>query len=533
MTDISIALGPVRGVRSKHPDYDKFAKKWKRCRDVMAGQDAVHAGGPDYLPRLKEQTNTDYASYVQRAIFYNASWRTVAGLNGMMFAKPPKQKTSSAIAKFIDNVDLQGSALDQFAQDICCDVLEVGRVGILVDHPPAIKGAGGSSPTVAEVQAAGLRPVMKSYDAETIINWKYTVINNATMLSQIVLKEQFEFPIGEGPTKDKISTEFAPVYEDRYRVLDLAIAFKYRVRVFRIDAQGNDQQVGSDLFPLMNGKPLDFIPFQFISPDGTEIDLDEPPLIDLIDLNLSHYMTTADYEHGLHFSGLPTPWVAGYTSPIQAQGKPPEKLYVGSQSAWIFPDPQAKCGYLQVTGDFKGLREALDAKKQEMATLGARMLSDTSIRQVETFGATAIKHVAENSILAAVAIAVSKGIQNALQWFQDWAGDTSKVQYDINRDFMPVQMDAPTLTALVAAMQGGVLSKEEVFNLLKRGDMIEQDTTFADHEATIEQTPPPAPPSNTRPGELGTMTPEEKVAHMAAQQKATQNNQMNGQQPKQ
>jgi hypothetical protein len=518
-----------KGVRTRHKDYDKFAPKWKRCRDVACGQDAVHAGKEMYLPRLKEQSNDDYNSYVKRANLYNATYRTIAGLNGMMFRKPPKEELPTKIEPYLNNIDLAGTPLDDLAKDVCEDVLEVGRVGLLVDHPSAPSG---EPMTVAQAEALGMRPRLCEYDAECIINWKYRTINNANMLCLVVLKEDYEYSIGQGPNPQQVSTEFAPVCEDRYRVLDLNEANLYRVRVFRIDDKGNDQQVGQDVYPLMNGKPLAYIPFVFIGPDGTESELEDPPLIDLVDLNLSHYRTTADYEHGLHFTGLPTPWVAGYVDQTDPEGKP-TKLYIGSQAAWVFPDPQAKAGYLEVTGDFKPLREALDAKKQEMATLGARMLADTSIRQVETFGATAIKHVAENSILAAIAIAVSKGLQIALGWFCEWAAaPADSVKYDINRDFMPVEMNAQQMTAIVSAWQQGALSEAEMFDMFKRGDVIESDKTLEEHQGEIDAAPPPAPPGNTQPGALGTMTPEEKIAHMAAQQKATQTSQDLGQQPK-
>lgn len=494
------------GVRTLHRDYGKYLPKWKRCRDVMAGQDAVHEAGVLYLPKLKEQSDLSYKAYRMRAGFYNASWRTVAGLSGMMFRKPPKQKTDKSIEKFLDNIDLQGVTFDQFAQDVATDVLEVGRIGLLVDHPPALIKPDGSAPTVAEVEARGMRPTIQSYAAETIINWKFRNIRNATVLSMVVLTEQFIEPDGE----------FGEKCETRYRVLDLDPDNYYRVRVYRINDKGDDEQVGGDIQPLMNGKPLIFIPFVFIGPDGTDAELEEPPLIDLVDTNLAHYRVSADYEHGCHFTGLPTPWVSGYQPPQAAAGQPVSKLYIGSESAWIFPDVGAKAEYLEFKGDgMKTLRENLDAKKQEMATLGARMLADTSIRQVETFGATAIKHIAENSILASIAIAVSKGLTTALQWFQNWAGSTAPVEYDINRDFMPVQMDAPTLTALVAAMQGGIFSQAELFDLLKRGDMIEADKTLEQHQAEIDAAPPPAPPSNTQPGHLGTPTHEEAAAHAA------------------
>jgi hypothetical protein len=492
------------GVRTLHPSYEKFAAKWKRCRDAMCGQDAVHNAGIAYLPKLKEQTTESYNAYIMRAGWYNASWRTVAGLNGMMFRKPPKQKTATVVEPYLENIDLQGNDFDHFAKDVACDVLEVGRIGLLVDHPPALKLDDGTDPTIGDVEAAGLRPTIQVYEAETIINWKFRNVKNATVLSMVVLTEQHNQPDPKN--------EFGEITETRYRVLDLDAANVYRVRVFRIDKNDNDEQVGSDVYPLMNGKALDFIPFVFIGPDGTAAKLEEPPLIDLVDLNFAHYRVTAGYEHGCHFTGLPTPWISGYSPPAVAAGQQAEKLYIGSESAMVFPDVGAKAGYLEFTGQgMQCLRDNLDAKKQEMATLGARMLADSSERQVETFGATAIKHVAENSILASIAISVSSGLRIALGWFQQWAGSNDKPEYEINRDFMPVQMDAPTLTALMAAWQGGALSEPELFDLLKRGDLIEAEKTLEDHQGEIDAAPPPAP-ANATPGALGTQTEEEKAA---------------------
>ena len=47
-----------------------------RARDVYAGEDAVKAAGPRYLPRLDCQYDTEYAAHKQRASFFNATART-------------------------------------------------------------------------------------------------------------------------------------------------------------------------------------------------------------------------------------------------------------------------------------------------------------------------------------------------------------------------------------------------------------------------------------------------------------------------
>jgi hypothetical protein len=470
-------------VKTQHPDYKKNYPKWKRCRDVAAGQDEVHAAGEIYLPKLEEEILSAYKARLMRSTFYNATWRTIAGLNGMLFRKSPERKLPSAIDDLLTDVTMKGVPLDVFAQSTANEVLTVGRVGILVDHPPA-PASENKVVTMAAAQEIGLRPTLQLYKAEEVINWKFRKIGNKWVLCLLVLTEEHTIP------KD----EFEDKCEVRYRVLDLDELNLYRQRLFRSTDGGQDELVEGPTYPLMDGKAMSYIPFVFVGPDGTEATVEVPPLIDLVDLNLAHYRVTADYEHGCHFTGLPTPWVSGYKAATDEKGVVTEKLYVGSHAALVFPDPQAKCGYMEFTGQgLDALKSNLDAKKEEMAALGSKILH-SSKSGVEAFKTVAIQNVGETSVLASISIAVSLGLKKALEIFSLWAGagDTD-IEYDLNRDFLPVSMDAPTLTAYMAMWQGGAISDVEIFALLKRGDVIDGEKSYEDHQTEIDNSTPPKP----------------------------------------
>jgi len=49
-------------VNDTHPDYDFTLPEWLRARDVLAGEDAVKAGGVRYLPLLDSQSDEEYAA---------------------------------------------------------------------------------------------------------------------------------------------------------------------------------------------------------------------------------------------------------------------------------------------------------------------------------------------------------------------------------------------------------------------------------------------------------------------------------------
>lgn len=459
-----------RGVATRHPSYDRYAPKWKRCRDVSDGQDAVHTARTAYLPKLKDQTDEDYAAYVKRAGFYNATWRTMGGLVGMLFRKPPRIDVPSGIEDYLKDVDLAGTSLDTFARCVALETLEVGRWGILVDHPPMENV---SALTVAAAQQQGLRPALQLYRTESIINWKHRRVRNRYVLSMVVLEEITAEPDGEFGEKEVT----------RYRVLDLDESDQYRVRVFERKDE-KDILVEGPLYPLMNGKELDYIPFAIGGVDGIESDLDEPPLIDLVDLNLSHYRTNADYEHGCHFTGLPTAVVCGYVP--EKEG---DKLYIGSQAAWVFPNPNAKAAFLEFTGQgLSSLKENLDRKEQQMAILGARMLAAEK-KQAETATTAAIHRTGENSVLSAIAIAVSEAMEWALGIFAEWAGQAAEVEYQINRDFLPEGMDPAMIQALMGAVQAGRFPEEAWFNLAQRADLIDPEMTFEEYQEKVDSEP--------------------------------------------
>lgn len=489
-------------VNSLHLRYNRFTDKWQRCQDVYDGQDAVHAAGPRYLPQLIDQPQAAYDSYKGRTPFYNATYRTIVGLVGMLFRRPPRVEVPPAITEMLEDVTLSNKPLQVFGQDISTEALKKGRVGILVDCPEVKQPQNGYA-TMADQRNQGVRPSLLMYVAESIINWKTMKVNNKIVLSMVTLREEVAV------AKDAFEDEL----RETWRVLDL-IDGRYRVRLFRKREQsrpgtpaaaataagpagpapapvitqtnadiGDFDQIGQDVFPLMNAKPMGYIPFVFIGAEGLDADPTDPPLIDLVDMNLSHYRTMADYEHGAHFTGLPTPYIAGYRPDNQA-----EKLYVGSSAAWTFPGADTKVGYLEFSGSgLDTLREILDRKETQMAILGARMLEPQK-KASETAESKEIHRKGEESMLSMISQTVSMGIEIALKWFSEWAGGNPEgVVYEQNTDFFPAPMDAGMLSAIVAAWQQGAVSDKTLHENLQQGGIIPDSRTFEEEQSNIQE----------------------------------------------
>lgn len=453
------------GVRTEHPQYTAMGATWKRCRDTVEGEKAVHAATTTYLPRLEGEKDASYNARLYRTPFFNAVWRTVSGLKGMVFRKDPVPTVAKAIEPFLKDIDLAGTPLDVFAQNGFEELLTVGRGGLLNDYPQVTDG---KSLTVAESEARGLRSSIQFYPAESIYNWKSTVVNGVKILTLVCLKEKQAVPGDEFSQKEK----------NVYRILDLTET-GYRQRLFQINEKEEDEQIGDEIYPLMRGKPLSRIPFNFLGVDDVSPNVESPPLIDLVNTNLKHYVVAADYEHGCHLSGLPTLFVIGYKPDVG------DEIYIGGATAQCLPEVGSEAKYVEVEGNFGALRENLDSKKSEMAVLGAKML-EAQKSSVESSETIKQRSVGEHSQLAAMASIYGMSLSRSLSLMSEWAGSGEEATYELNTDFLPQGLSAPDLLALLAALQAGAISQQTFYKNLQAGEIADSDVTYDEEQARIE-----------------------------------------------
>jgi hypothetical protein len=470
---------------SKHSSYEHGAAKWARCRDAVAGQDAVHAAGEKYLPKLKDQEKADYEAYKCRATYFNATGRTLDGLVGMVFRKAPVVVMPTAMEVVANDIDLAGTTLIGQAEKVVREVLDVGRVGLLVEFPRVEE----QPSTLAQAAAKNLRPYTSTYPAESIINWKAQRVNNVMQLVLVVLMEDYE-----------VSNDgFESKTDKQLRALSLTES-GYQQQVYRKKEGGNNKAAewipsGGPIIPLINNKPLNFIPFFAFGPNSNDLTMQDPPLLDLVDLNLAHYRVCADYEHGCHFTGLPMLFLAGI------ELKDGEKVSLGSQTALISRDPNAKGVFIEFTGQGMGaLEHNLESKEKQMAAIGARMLEQQKAG-VESEGAMLLRSNGETSMLASISNLVSQGFTRMLAFMAEWADVKGDISIKLNTDFMPKGMTSTELAELTKAMQSGAISFETYFENLQRGEIISADKSPEDEKELIAEDGPKTKPGGAENGD--------------------------------
>jgi hypothetical protein len=485
-------------VNSTHPDYDAAAVQWSRARDVLAGEDAVKAGGEKYLPRLDSQTDEEFAAYVKRASYFNASARTSEAYLGLMFRRPPFVKlpdvsagVGRAMAGFQNDADMQGTTLTGYAKMVVGDLVGLGRAGSLVDWE-------------GEVEQ---RAYVVFYRAEQIINWRVERVHGRNVPTLIVLRETVQAPMADMQSDSvvggqKTKDEFALGLTEQIRVLQLVMGDDGRpfCRVdlwqpkvverswlgFRGRARIEWVLVDSRV-PRRLGKPLPLIPFVFHGPRHSRPDVDRGPLEDIIVVNLDHYRLNADFKHGLHFTALPTAWVSGFDKGAS--------LRIGSSTAWVSETPGAAAGFLEFTGQGLTTHErAMDRDERLMAILGSRMLEDMK-KVGETATAIELRQAGEYSILGNVALSLSESLTQVLRWVY-WWNSTEELPDDVkgeqvlmqlNTDFSTKGLASQDVQAIVGAWQAGAMSQDSMFDLFRRGEVLPEGRTNSEEAALIDQ----------------------------------------------
>jgi len=468
-------------INTPHPSYNNNIAKWQKGRDTYEGEEAVKDANETYLPLLSSMPSVKdpkYLAYRNRAMFYAATTRTVEGLVGMALRKPMQVTLPTRFENYEDDITDTGISMENFVKQLLGEVVLTARSGVFID-----KSTNGS------------RPYAVIYPAENIINWRLDKEGKPTM---VVLREyeQIEDP------DDKYAMTLTEMYRELY--LDEETG-KYNVSEWRQEEGNKDSFKETKLeTPVVRGNAFDTIPFVFVNPKGTDAAIQKMPLLDMININLSHYRTSADLEHGRHFTALPTPYVFGVDTKDEEGNSTP--IMIGSETAIVSEDPGGTAGYMEFTGQgLAALERAMQEKAEYMAILGGTMLQNQK-KAAEAAETARINKSGDSSTMVSIISAAEDAMQQVLEYMIAWESIAAEdsVIVEINKDLLDSTIDPQSITALVGAWQGGAISQETLLHNFKKGEILPDDVTVEEELQKIDDEVP------TGEGEELDLTPEEK-----------------------
>lgn len=434
--------------------------------DAIAGEKKIKAKAEKYLPRPNPSDESldnkrRYEAYKQRAVFYNVTERTVAGLVGQVFMRSPYTKVPTALQMIVDDADGTGNSLEQLAKESTRHVLAFNRSGLFVDYP-ATPPEGVSR---LEMETGNIRPTLKTYEPTNIINWRWMKRGAKEIVEMVVLKE-----------KHKIFDDgFEVKYEDQLRELRL-VNNVYMVQIWRKNENAVYYVAEGPYFPTdANGRNFTEIPFKFIDSNKNDFDPQMPILHALASLNIAHYRNSADYEELVYIVGQPTVWASGLTQEwVDKVLK--GSLAMGSRGGIPLPENGA-AGLLQVQPNTSAF-EAMAHKERQMVALGAKVVQEQTVQRTAT--EAGIESISENSILSSTA----KNVSQAYQWGMEWAAlfigiPETGIEVKLNDDFAISKASPAERAETIKEWQGGALTFGEMRAFLRKAG----PATLSDEEA--------------------------------------------------
>ena len=447
--------------RVHHRTYARRRLEYDRIRDCIEGELRLKEQGEIYLRRPKGMDAQQYADYLKGASFYAVAERTLRGLVGAATHNEPILELPPRLEPMREAATFEGNSLAVLIEQTLTEVMSIGRYALVLDYPQ-------------EGAAVASAPFISCFDAEHILDWREELVNGRQRLTYLRLHEDNADLEDEGVEQHLVMT-----LEPAYTLRRMHVTTKRRAdQTVAVE----EVQVGEDIIPQVNGSPLFEMPVAIVSPYNLKADVEKPPFLDLVNVNLAHWRNSADYEHALYLTAQPTPWVAGSI--------PADKLptMIGAGAFWHLPEG-ATAGMLEFTGaGIAAQKEAMADKVAQMATLGARMVFSGKGRN-ETYDTASLRVRDEHSLLFSSVIMTEAAIRKLLRIAADWtqAGSADQVKFKMHRDFIAAEMDPATLTALIKAWQAGAISHDTLLMNLKKGNLMDVNRALDDERDMIEE----------------------------------------------
>lgn len=225
---------------------------------------------------------------------------------------------------------------------------------------------------------------------------------------------------------------------------------------------------------------LDQIPLVPIYSNRRGMLRSQPPLLDIANLNITHYQRQADLIHALHIAAMPTLVLEGWddtTGPVA----------MGVNYA-ISMTPGNKAYYVQADAtSFDAQMKELQALEAQMSTLGITKLFGQKF-VAESAEAKRIDQAQSNSVLSIVSQELESALNQAFAFAAQYVG-IEPPEVKIDRDFDYYRLIGQDISVLSQLNSAGKISDSMLLEILRRGEILPDDTNI---ESELEAMGQPA-----------------------------------------
>ena len=434
---------------------------WGVMAAVTRGTNYIRDLSETYLPQEPREDDDAYQTRVDRSVLSPYTSRLIETAAGAILRKPIHIEGDPYWLDIAQNIDGLGSNINEYARRALVSSLTYGHSAILVDYPAAT-----AARNLAEERAMGRRPYFVHVDAPQIWGWRKEPGTNRLLQVRI---HDYDFrPLNE--FGEEQIEEMRVIYPGRYDLYTL----------------------GQELveFTATGGYSLDEIPLVPIYSNRRGLLVSQPPLLDIANLNITHYQRQADLIHALHIAAMPTLVLEGWDDTTGS-------ATMGVNYA-IAMQPGNKAYYVQADAtSFDAQMQELQSLEQQMSTLGVTKLFGQKF-VAESAEAKRIDQAQSNSVLSIISQELESALNQAFAFAAQYVGMEAP-EITIDRDFDYYRLIGQDISVLAQLNQMGKISDQMLLEVLRRGEILPDNISIEDELAasTDNALALPEPAENT------------------------------------
>ena len=399
---------------------------WKVMAAVTNGTNYIRDLADLYLPQEPREDNDAWQARIDRSVLSPYTSRLIETAAGAVLRKPIHIEGDPYWSEVAEDIDGIGSSINEYARRAL---------------------------DLAEERAMGRRPYFVHVDAPQIWGWRKDDTNR---LTQIRIHDYEYRPLNDfGEEQVEVMRVIYPGRYDLYTLGHETVTFEES-----------------------NGFSLDTIPVVPIYSNRRGVLISQPGLLDIANLNITHYQRQSDLIHALHIAAMPTLVLEGYSQDSS-------EATIGVNYA-LGMEPGHKAYYVQSDAtSFEAQMAELQSLEAQMSTLGITKLFGQKF-VAESAEAKRIDQAQSNSVLAIISQELESSLNQAFKLAAQYVGMEPPV-ITIDRDFDYYRLIGQDVAVLAQLNESGKISDETLLKILQHGEILPEDVKIADELERIAE----------------------------------------------
>ena len=450
----------VSYVRPELRDLHIELERVNDCFTLMRGEKTKSK----YLFQEPGEPDAAYQSRLNRSTYtptFRDAIRAFAGLLGNY----QESDLPATLDTNIENVDMMGSSLAKFLNDLDQLVLRDGGAAVLVEMPEEqeIESA------LEEIQA-GRRPYLVHIERSNIINWRTEMKGGREVVQQAVIRCLEERQSEEGA----FGTHLEPVYVH----LTPGMFTKYELR------RGAGDTKWQQVVIAQGATSLPVVPLVWMGATGSKFGIGSIPLAGLADLSIQHFQVRSDLAELLHKCAMPVPVRKG--APTDAHGRP-APLTIGPNTAIDLPN-EGDFSFAEPSGS------SLQRHQEEITHVESLMdRSSLSFMYGQGGNRTATEAALQGSQVQAQVKTLIENKESAVDLIvRLWAAYTAEKVggesgIEISDSLIQRPLEAPEVQSYLNLFGENAISHQTLLEELQRGHALSQEIDIEEEIARIDE----------------------------------------------